>query len=229
MQLSFSFPINVDIYDTRNFVVHDGNRDVFDFITSSFLIDYGSYLLTGPKSCGKTYICNIWNRLKGASFIDVNIFASDYRDFINKLDIAINRNCKYILEDIERIYFPDEYLLCLLNLILERKATLLMTSRQSVCDFHFDLEDLNSRFKNIVNFVMKDLNDDSKQQVILKMLSDRQMNIDSNILLYISEKISGSYEEISNFINILEKKIQTEGTKRITMNIVNNILALSSV
>ena len=39
MQLSFSFSTNKDIYDVRNFIVHNGNRSIFDFITSSFLLN----------------------------------------------------------------------------------------------------------------------------------------------------------------------------------------------
>ena len=55
MQLSFSFSINKDIYDVKNFIVHDGNRNVFEFITSSFLFNNNIYLLTGAKNSGKTY------------------------------------------------------------------------------------------------------------------------------------------------------------------------------
>ena len=55
MQLSFLFPSTKDIYDARNFIVHDGNRDIFDFVTSSLLLNDNIYLLTGLKGSGKTY------------------------------------------------------------------------------------------------------------------------------------------------------------------------------
>ncbi len=226
MQLSFSFPTTIDVYDTRNFIVHDGNRDIFDFITSSLFIDDGIYLLSGPKSSGKTYICNIWNRLKGAIFIEPNIFNKKHNDFIRSIEGKIRDNGKYILENIEKIKIPEEYLLYLMNIISEKKATLLITSTKRVHDFNFSIPDLNSRFINIFNFVMSDLNDESKQKIILKLLSDKQMNIDSNILLYISKKISGNYDEISNFIKRLEEKLQSNKIKRITVNIVKELLGI---
>lgn len=224
MQLSFSFPMNVDIYDTRNFIVHDGNRDIFDFITSSLLISEGTYFLTGPKSSGKTYICNIWNRLKGASFIELDIFSKSHRDFIGAIENTIQENGKYILEDIEQINIPEEHLLYLINIITEKKATLLITSTKYIHDFNFTIPDLNSRFSNIFNFIMNDLNDESKQKIIFKLLSDKQMNINSNILLYISKKISGNYSEILNFIKKLEERVQSNEIKRITVSMVKELL-----
>lgn len=224
MQLNFSFPTNIDIYDTRNFIVHDGNRDIFDFITSSLLIDEGTYFLTGPKSSGKTYICNIWNRLKGASFIELNIFNKNHGSFIDIIENKIKENGKYILENIEQANLNEEYLLYLINIITEKKATLLITSTKYIHNFGFTIPDLNSRLNNVFNFVMNDLNDESKQKIIIKLLSDKQMNIDSNILLYISKKISGNYDEILNFIKKLEEKLQSNKIKRITINMAKELL-----
>ena len=227
MQLSFSFPTAVDIYDTRNFIVHDGNRNIFDFITSSFLINDGIYLLSGPKNSGKTYICNIWNRLKNAIFIEDNIFDKNHSEYVKAVENIIKTGGKYILEDIEQIKIPDEYLLYLINIITEKKAILLITSTKYVQDFNFTIPDLNSRFSNIFNFVMKDLNDESKQKIILKLLSDRQMNIDSNILLYVSKKISGNYDEIINFVKKLEKKVENNKIKKITVSVAKELLQQS--
>lgn len=224
MQLSFSFPMNIDIYDVRNFIVHNGNRDIFDFVTSSLLINNNIYLLTGVKSSGKTYICNIWKKLKGATFINSKFFKMSKENFVFKLENEIKNGEKYILEDIENFELKEEYFLYLLNTIIEKKAILLITSKKYIYDFNFHMPDLSSRFKNIINFVMKDLNDESKQKIILKLLTDKQMNIDYDILLYISKKISGNYSEILNFVNNLENIIKDNKIKRINVNIIKNLL-----
>lgn len=224
MQLNFSFPITADIYDIRNFIVHNGNKDIFDFVTSSLLINDGTYLLSGPKGSGKTYICNIWNKLKGAIFINSNIFNKNKDDFVNEIEKIVKVNSKYILENIEQFTIPEEYLLHLLNIITEKKSILLITSTKYTNDFSFTIPDLNSRFSNIFNFIINDLDDESKQKIILKLLSDRQMNIDSNILLYISKKISGNYDEILKFIEKLEESVQSNKVKRITISIVKKLI-----
>lgn len=222
MQLNFLFPNNTDIYDVRNFIVHDGNRSVFDFITSSTLINNNIYLLTGVKNSGKTYISNIWNKLKGANFIDSSIFKSD--SFIEYLNKNILNGGRYILENIELLNLTDEQLLYLLNTTTEKKALLLITSQRSLDEFEFKLPDLNSRFSNITNFVLREINEESKQKIILKLLSDKQMNIETRTLEYIARKISGNYSAIIEFVNKLEDIVQSNKIKRITINNVKDLL-----
>lgn len=226
MQLSFSFSINKDIYDVRNFIVHDGNRNVFEFITSSFLFNNNIYLLTGPKNSGKTYICNIWHKLQKAIFLNKNIFEKNKNDFINFLKNEIKNNQKYILEDIENIKINEEYFLFLINIIIEKNAILLITSQKCIDEFNFKIPDLESRFKNTYNFILQDLDNISKEQILLKLLTDKQINIDYKILNYISQKISNNYNVIINFVNNLEKEIEQNNIKKINITNINKIINL---
>ena len=226
MQLSFSFSINKNIYDVRNFIVHNGNRNVFEFITSSFLFNNNIYLLTGPKNSGKTYICNIWHKLQKAIFLNKNIFEKNKNDFINFLKIEIKNNQKYILEDIENIKINEEYFLFLINIIIEKNAILLITSQKCIDEFNFKIPDLESRFKNTYNFILQDLDNISKEQILLKLLTDKQINIDYKILNYISQKISNNYNAIINFVNNLEKEIEQNNIKKINITNINKIINL---
>lgn len=226
MQLSFSFSINKDIYDVRNFIVHDGNRNVFEFITSSFLFNNNIYLLTGAKNSGKTYICNIWHKLQKAIFLDKNIFEKNKNDFINFLKNEIKNNQKYILEDIENIKINEEYFLFLINTIIEKNAILLITSQKCIDEFNFKIPDLNSRFKNTYNFILQDLDNISKEQILLKLLTDKQINIDYKILNYVSQKISNNYNAIIDFVNNLEKEIEQNNIKKINITNINKIINL---
>lgn len=225
MQLSFSFPTSVDIYDVRNFIVHDGNRDIFDFITSSLFLNSNVYLLTGLKGSGKTYICNIWNKLKGVEFLSAEIFKKGVDEYVGCLHDLIKSNGKYILEDLENLEISEEYLLYLINIIVEKNAILLITSCKYLNEYEFSIPDLESRFNNIFNFVIRELNDDSKEKILLKILSDKQMNIDGNTLSYISKKISGNCSEILKFVNNLEILVQTNKLKKITINAVKPLLS----
>lgn len=224
MQLSFPFPISVDVYDVRNFVVHDGNRGVFDFITSTFIIDSGIYFLTGTKKSGKTYICNIWHRLKNAIFIDESIFKLGAGEYLLELEKTFAKGNKFILENLELLNVNDEYLLQLINMAMDRKAILLITSTKYIGEFDFSIDDLKSRLKNIVNFSLSELNDDCKEQIILKLLNDRQMNIDGQTLGYIAKKISGNYDVILDFIDVIEDKIKSGEMKKININSVKNLI-----
>ncbi len=225
MQLSFSFSINKDIYDVKNFIVHDGNRNVFEFITSSFLFNNNIYLLTGAKNSGKTYICNIWHKLQKAIFLDKNIFQKSKNDFIDFLKNEIKNNQKYILEDIDDIKINEEYFLFLMNTIIEKNAILLITSKKCIDEFNFEIPDLESRFKNTYNFILQDLDNNSKEQILLKLLTDKQINIDYKILNYVSQKTSNNYNAIIDFVNNLEKEIEQNNIKKLNIAIINKILS----
>ena len=224
MQLSFSFSINKDIYDVKNFIVHDGNRSVFEFITSSFLFNNNIYLLTGAKNSGKTYICNIWHKLQKAIFLDKNIFQKSKNDFIDFLKNEIKNNQKYILEDIDDIKINEEYFLFLMNTIIEKNAILLITSKKCIDEFNFEIPDLESRFKNTYNFILQDLDNNSKEQILLKLLTDKQINIDYKILNYVSQKTSNNYNAIIDFVNNLEKEIEQNNIKKINITNINKII-----
>ena len=225
MQLSFSFSINKDIYDVKNFIVHDGNRSVFEFITSSFLFNNNIYLLTGAKNSGKTYICNIWHKLQKAIFLDKNIFQKSKNDFIDFLKNEIKNNQKYILEDIDDIKINEEYFLFLMNTIIEKNAIVLIRSKKCIDEFNFEIPDLESRFKNTYNFILQDLDNNSKEQILLKLLTDKQINIDYKILNYVSQKTSNNYNAIIDFVNNLEKEIEQNNIKKLNIAIINKILS----
>ena len=224
MQLSFSFPTNIDIYDVRNFIVYEGNRDIFDFVTSSLFLNNNIYLLTGVKGSGKTYICNIWHKFKNATFINQDIFKLSKNSYISKLHTTIENNHKYILENLESLKIKEEYLLYLINIITEKNSILLITSTKYLNEFDFKLPDLNSRFNNIFNFSIKELNEESREKILVKALSDRQMNIDANTIEYISKRLTGNCHEIINLVDNLEKLIQTKSLKKITVYNIKNIL-----
>ena len=224
MQLSFPFSTNIDVYDIRNFIVHDGNKGVFDFITSTFIVDSGIYFLTGAKKSGKTYICNIWHRLKGAVFIDAAIFNLNAEKYILELEKLFASGDKYILENFELLNINEEYLLQLINGVMDKKATLLISSTKYVREFDFSIEDLASRLKNIVNFSLNDLSDEYREQIILKLLNDRQMNIDSQTLSYIAKRVSGSYDVIFNLIDKIENKLNSKEIRKISINTIKDLI-----
>ena len=156
--------------------------------------------------------------------MDKNIFIKEEKDFLQEIKNKIKDSGKYILEDIENINIKEKYLLYLINIVIENNAILLITSKKYLDEFYFNIPDLESRFKNIYNFVLLDIDSSSKEQILLKLLTDKQINIDFRVLNYISEKISNNYEEIIHFIQKLDQEIQTNKIKKITISTVNKII-----
>ena len=228
MQLTLNLKTNIDIYDFRNFIVHSGNKNIFDFVTSSTLLNNNIFLLTGKKGSGKTYLCKIWEKLKGAKFLNFN-------SLNNFLYSNIEPNKKYILEDINNTNITNQYdlfnyniteknMLFLINTIIEKNSTLLITSENYINEFNFDLLDLQSRFKNIYNFILSDINEDIKYQILFKLITDKQIYIKNETIQEISQKLNNSYENIINFVNDLEKFIFTNNLKKINLSNIKELL-----
>lgn len=222
MQLNFPFSTNIDVYDEKNFIIHDGNREAFVFIKSLNNSNGNAFLLSGVEKSGKTYLCNIWQKIADATFIDSKIFSLCYEEFTLLVGKIILPGGRYILEDLFDI--DESKFLHFLNVVSEKHCVLLMTSKKNISDFDFMINDLKSRFKNVVNIKLQELNESSKKEIILKLLADKQMNVDSDVLDFISEKISGNYDAIFKFINELEKLIQNGELKKIKVSNIKELL-----
>ncbi|MDR0423424.1 MAG: hypothetical protein LBH46_02430 [Rickettsiales bacterium] len=185
MMPTFDFFLDKNIFSLQNFVVHDGNRIAFEFVTTGSVIENNVFLITGAKGSGKTYLCEIWKKIN-------------------------NGRNKFVMEDIEKTFNrndlfyheSEERLLHYINNIIEQKGILLITSTKLVNEFNFDLPDLQSRFRNIYNIIIENFDADIKKQILLKLLNDKQLNLSNGIIDYIANNSRNDYESI---INVVEK------------------------
>ena len=130
-----------------------------------------------------------------------------------------------MLEDIDKIIeLHETKILYLFNTITENKSILLSSSNKDIKNFNLNINDLKSRLLSIPSIYLNELNKISKKQIIFKLLSDRQMQIPSDVLDFISEKISNNYEAIFNFIDNLEKLIENGDIKKINITTVKKII-----
>jgi chromosomal replication initiation ATPase DnaA len=66
--------------------------------------------------------------------------------------------------------------------------------------FNFKLPDLISRIRNCLIIGIKNPDDNLIYALLIKYLSDRQINIDKKLIEYIIKRIDRSYEKIFLFI-----------------------------
>lgn len=197
---TFDFFLDKNIFSLQNFVVHDGNRIAFEFVTTGSVIENNVFLITGAKGSGKTYLCEIWKKIN-------------------------NGRNKFVMEDIEKTFNrndlfyheSEERLLHYINNIIEQKGILLITSTKLVNEFNFDLPDLQSRFRNIYNIIIENFDADIKKQILLKLLNDKQLNLSNGIIDYIANNSRNDYESIINVVEKINKidKINIANIKKI--------------
>lgn len=224
MQSGILFDKKIDEYNEKNFIVHNGNKRAFDFIKTLKINDvFGVFLIVGASKSGKSYICSIWQSQTNAFVIDKNIFDLDYLNFVKKISEIVKENQCYLLEDIDKFIQNNENkILYLFNLIMEKKCILLLTSKENI--ENFAINDLKSRFLNIPTFKLEELDNISKKQIILKLLTDRQMQISNDILDFVCEKITGNYETIFNFVKNFEKMVESGDIKKVSINNIKKLI-----
>ena len=71
--------------------------------------------------------------------------------------------------------------------------------------FNFKLPDLISRIRNCLIIGIKNPDDNLIFALLIKYLSDRQINIDKKLIEYIIKRIDRSYEKIFLFIHEIDK------------------------
>ena len=140
-----------------------------------------------------------------------NLLFIDLRDHYGITQCVIentNKNFKtkqaVIIEDLDE-NFSENLLYTVLNLVEQENKYLLITSLEPLNKFNFKLPDLISRIRNCLIIGIKNPDDNLIFALLIKYLSDRQINIDKKLIEYIIKRIDRSYEKIFLFIHKIDK------------------------
>ena len=100
---------------------------------------------------------------------------------------------------------------------------LIVTSRNSIIDIQFTLNDLKSRTKNFIIQNIEKPDDELIFALLLKNLSDKQIIIEKKFIDYIIKRIDRSYGKIFDLIYKIDE-ISLRKKKPIDFNIIKEIL-----
>ncbi len=225
-QLSFEFTRELEnnLYLRQDFILSPKNKSAFDSLDKffgqknsekSFL---PSLLISGPKYSGKTHLLNIFYHQNKKVATIVN---QDKLIGVN-LNNFFDQNNFYILENIEMID-DQELLLRIINCAFEKSSFLILSSTNQISDLKFEINDLNSRIKNIPNPIIKSPDKDLTKILLTKNFAKKQLIIDSKIIDLITDKVTGSYEAIFNIVKIIEFYCQ-ENHHKPTLSIVTRLI-----
>ena len=193
-QLYLNFPIKAK-YFTEDFFVSQANKkalDVFQKWPNWGNMSYASILLLyGEHGSGKTHLAYIWQNISGARMLNKNDLYSLY--FENK---------SLILENIETI--DQETLLHLINIAQENHQYLLLTSSVVPASLRVTLPDLRSRILAIPSVAIDSPDSELLKAVLLKHISDRNLQINAAAVDYMIPRIDRSFTKLIHLINKLE-------------------------
>jgi len=213
-QLILNFDYDQNFKD-QDFYVSKSNEFAFKLLNSWPTWEKNFVNLIGEKSSGKTHLINIFLK----KFKGIKIEANEINnEFFKKIKVFENIIIENFNDKID-----ENLLFTLLNIVDQDNKYLILTSKNSIVDYSFKLNDLNSRSKNFLLCNIEKPEDDLMFALILKNLSDRQISIDKKLVDYIIKRIDRSYGKIFDFIYKIDK-ISLKRKKPIDFKIIKEAL-----
>ena len=171
--------------------------------------------ISGEKFSGKTHLVNIFLKRYNGIRIESHLLNDE-----NLKSIKPYQNI--ILEDLD-LNINEKLIYSLFNIIDQDNKFLIITSTKPIAEIDFTLIDLKSRTKNCLLAKIENPDDELMFALILKNLSDRQINLDKKLIDFIIKRIERSYGKIFEFIYKIDK-ISLKKKKSIDFKIINEAL-----
>ena len=198
-----------------DFYVSKSNSYIFNFLNNWPKWEKNFVNIFGEKFSGKTHLTNIF--IKNFKGIKLNSTELDDNTF-QKIKVHQNIVIENLDDGINETLFYS-----ILNTIEQDNKYLLVTSRQSIVDIDFKLNDLKSRTSNFLLQNIANPDDELVFALILKNLSDRQIFLDKKLINFIAKRVDRSYRKISDFIYKIDE-ISLKRGKSIDFKIIKEVL-----
>ena len=214
-QLVLDFPI-IKNYLEQDFYVSSSNHEAFKTIDSWPKWIKRTVNIYGPSGSGKSHLSSIFSN----KTISLKI---KYSELSDKTFENFKTKEVLIIEDFVNDGKKEELLYSLHDNVDRFNKYLLFTSVVPMNSMKFKLPDLKSRISSC-NIIEIKLPDDNLVEAILsKRLSDRQIVIDKKYMKYAIKRIERSYENLSQFIYMLDK-LSLKSGKSINFKVIREVL-----
>ena len=202
-------------FKNDDFYLSSSNRHIYKMLENWPKWEKNFLNIVGENFSGKTHLINIFlKKFKGIKF-ESNLISNH-----NLSEIKFHQNI--ILENLDK-NVNEKLLYSLFNIIEQDNKFLIVTSRNSIVDIQFTLNDLKSRTKNFIIQNIEKPDDELIFALLLKNLSDKQILIEKKFIDYIIKRIDRSYGKIFDLIYKIDK-ISLNKKKPIDFNIIKEVL-----
>lgn len=173
-------------------------------------------LIEGPAGSGKSHIANVWRLKSNAVSMDPGALHIDSLDR-QPLSDGI------VLEDLDRRSFDDRALFHLMNLSRERGFDMLLNARTPPSRWNVELPDLISRLRAVPVAKIGMPDDALLGAVLLKHFSDRQLNVEPQVLKFLAQRTTRSMDAVRELAAAIDHAALVSG-KKITRHFAGEIL-----
>jgi chromosomal replication initiation ATPase DnaA len=186
-------------FERENFVVSGSNERAYAMIELWPGWPDSMLLILGPPGAGKSHLGAIWASIAKAG---IQSAASLAAANIEELAAA----GPLLLEDADAIGDAEAQLFHLVNLMRERRKALLITAKAPPDAWGLRTADLLSRLRLASTVAIGPPDDALMRAVLVKLLIDRQLVVDTSVVGYIALRLERSLDAARSFIDALDRE-----------------------
>jgi chromosomal replication initiation ATPase DnaA len=171
----------------------------------------------GPARCGKSHLADVWRLRSGAERVEARALDEGVvAGFLRAGSLVVEDLCQGIAT--ERVLFH------LLNLAREHRLHILLTSRVPPGELSVELPDLRSRLRALPVVAITAPDDALLKAVIVKLFSDRQVQIEPAIVDFLAVRIERSFEAAHAVVAEIDQRALAT-RRRVTRALAAEVLA----
>lgn len=164
-------------------------------------------ILAGPTGSGKSHLASIWAEKVGARQIELSAPGSGADA------VAAAASGPVLIEDIDRTGFDETALFHLINAVRAHGSAALITTRLWPAGWNVTLPDLASRLKAATLVEIGEPDEDLLAQVLVKLFSDRQLNVDDKVIGFLVARMERSLAAARHIVSRLDQLALARGTR----------------
>ncbi len=186
-------------YERENFFVSGSNEQAYAMIELWPGWPDPTLLILGPPGAGKSHLGAIWASIAYAGAKSATSLAAEDID-------ALAAAGPLFLDDADAIGQSEAQLFHLINLMRERGTALVLTAKTPPDAWGLRTADLLSRLRLAPTVVIRPPDDALMRAVLVKLLIDRQLVVDTGVVGYIALRIERSLDAARSFIDALDRE-----------------------
>jgi chromosomal replication initiation ATPase DnaA len=200
----------------EDFCISQSNQDVCNYLRKWPNWDDNIVNIFGPKKSGKTFLLTVFKRKNSFLRISANTLNKE------TISSALSQE-RLIIEDVEE-NIDEELLFLLFNEFKNNNKYLIFSSTQDTSRISFQLQDLSSRFKSILNLEISNPSDTLLCSVLMKQLSEKQITIKKELITHTVKRIERSYDSVNKFAAMIDEE-SLKNKKKIDLKLINLVLS----
>ena len=189
-----------------DFVVSGCNRDAVALIDTYPHWDGVGVILVGNEKCGKTHLCHVWGEKTDAIWLTRDDFRvqDGVAPWVEKIENGVEKiekpNPCVIVDDCHHIT-EHEQLFNLYNRMQDVGGKLLLTATDAPKSWGITVPDLLSRLSTMALANIDSPDDMMLGMLLVKLFNDRQLQVSSDVILYVLKHLPRTYDSISAFVS----------------------------